>query len=475
MLIGLGFDQPVSRSGPDRPAALPPGRRPQPGKAGLGVLPGRRGADGVARGPGGRRRDRLAAARRERAAAAAARLGGAACRWDMRPPTPGRRSRPAIPAAAVTDSLQWLGLRIDQSGRRPRCATPGHRHRPAAVQRARRPDRADGPRRGPRVEHRRPVPGLPAAEPAAVPPPRAALALRRPRGTGRRRQPGELAGLDAGGRPAATAGDFYLADPVTGEIVFGNYDDQAGGQADGLAAVGHGSIPPAGSQVRAARYRYVSAGAAGNVAPAQVTVLGVPVPGITNVSNLGPGLDGADEEPIEDTLRRAPEELKIRDRAVTADDYEFLAREASNDVRIVRCLTPRLQAAVAPGPAPAAWQKGDPWTFAGIVRAPGNVESDRRARSGRIRLPAGAHPGPYPRGQRLPGAPPGTHGAPAGPRAEVPPGDCQRRPGAVAGGTPGGCGSGEGGGRHAEPDPGFPAPDPGRPGRHRLAGRAVRC
>ena len=115
------------------------------------------------------------------------------------------------------------------------------------------------------------------------------------------------------------------------------------------------------------------ADAAGNVAPAQVTVLGVPVPGITNVSNPGPGLDGADEEPIEDTLRRAPEELKIRDRAVTADDYEFLAREASNDVRIVRCLTPRLQAAVAPGPAPAAWQKGDPWTFAGIVRAPGNV------------------------------------------------------------------------------------------------------
>ena len=83
----------------------------------------------------------------------------------------------------------------------------------------------------------------------------------------------------------ATAGDFYLANTVTGEIVFGNYDDQASGQA----TVGHGSIPPAGSQVRAARYRYVSAGAAGNVAPAQVIVLGVPVPGITNVSNRRAG------------------------------------------------------------------------------------------------------------------------------------------------------------------------------------------
>ncbi len=174
-------------------------------------------------------------------------------------------------------------------------------------------------------------------------------------------------------------GNVYRADPVTGEIIFGNYDDQpqqppAGGNGQAQqAGQGHGSVPPAGSQIQAASYRYVAAGAAGNVAAAQVTVLSVPPAGITNVSNLGPGLDGADEEPIEDTLRRAPEELKIRNRAVTADDYEFLAREASNDVVIQRCLTPRVQASTAPGPAPQAWQKGDPWTFAGIIRAPGNV------------------------------------------------------------------------------------------------------
>ena len=163
----------------------------------------------------------------------------------------------------------------------------------------------------------------------------------------------------------AGSGDVYRLNPVTGEISFGNYDDQSG--------QGHGTIPAAGSQIQAASYRYVASGAAGNVAPAQVTAFGVQPPGITNVSNLGPGLDGADEEPIEDTLRRAPEELKIRDRAVTADDYEFLAREASSDVTILRCLTPRVQAAAASGPPPPAWQKGDPWTFGGINRAPGNV------------------------------------------------------------------------------------------------------
>lgn len=163
----------------------------------------------------------------------------------------------------------------------------------------------------------------------------------------------------------AGPGTVYRLNPVTGEITFGNYDDQSG--------EGHGTIPAAASQIQAASYRYVAAGASGNVAPAQVTAFGVQPPGITNVSNLGPGLDGADEEAIADTLRRAPEELKIRDRAVTADDYEFLAREASSDVAILRCLTPRVQAAAAPGSPPLAWQKGDPWTFGGINRAPGNV------------------------------------------------------------------------------------------------------
>jgi predicted phage baseplate assembly protein len=101
------------------------------------------------------------------------------------------------------------------------------------------------------------------------------------------------------------------------------------------------------------------------VAPEQVAVLGTtPVgglpTGITGVTNLGPGRDGSDEEPIEDTLRRAPEELKIRDRAVTAEDYEFLAAEAA-DIPIARALPPRLR------------ENGDPWAFAGINRAPGTV------------------------------------------------------------------------------------------------------
>ncbi|HEY2172911.1 MAG TPA: putative baseplate assembly protein [Mycobacteriales bacterium] len=153
------------------------------------------------------------------------------------------------------------------------------------------------------------------------------------------------------------AGKVFLANPVTGEISFGDHDPQS--------LKGHGSMPPAGSPIRA-RYRYVAQGAAGNVAAGQVVVLGTApggggLPGLTGVGNLAAAGEGTDEEPVEDTLRRAPDQLKIRDRAITAEDYEFLAREASNEVVITRCLTPKVAI------------DGTPWTYAAIIRAPGNV------------------------------------------------------------------------------------------------------
>jgi predicted phage baseplate assembly protein len=161
----------------------------------------------------------------------------------------------------------------------------------------------------------------------------------------------------------------YRIDPVAGEVRFGNFDEQAGR--------GNGSVPPSGSRIRAARYRYVDAGGSGNVGPNQVVIVGtmptggLPT-GITDVNNLGPAREGADEEPIEETMRRAPEELRIRYRAVTVDDYEFLAREASNDLTIRRCLPPRVHILDGPG-APPPWRAGDPWEFGGLIRAPGTV------------------------------------------------------------------------------------------------------
>jgi len=58
---------------------------------------------------------------------------------------------------------------------------------------------------------------------------------------------------------------------------------------------------------------------------------------------------------------------------VTVDDYESLVEAAGAGIAVHRCLTPQLQAADFSGAGPQAWRKGDPWTFAGIVRAPGTV------------------------------------------------------------------------------------------------------
>jgi hypothetical protein len=160
----------------------------------------------------------------------------------------------------------------------------------------------------------------------------------------------------------------YVLNPVTGEVNFGSFDPTTP-----RGKAGHGTIPPSGAAVVAATYRYVAGGASGNVGAGVLGNLRSATPGIIGVTNLFSAYDGSDEEPIEDAMRRAPERLRNKDRAVAAADFEFLAREASStDVSIVRCLEPRLQDADDTA-SPPAWKKGDPWTFAGIDRSPGNV------------------------------------------------------------------------------------------------------
>ncbi|HET7187591.1 MAG TPA: baseplate J/gp47 family protein [Gemmatimonadaceae bacterium] len=153
----------------------------------------------------------------------------------------------------------------------------------------------------------------------------------------------------------------YILDPVAGEVRFGDYST--------TNTTGHGAIPAAGAVIDTPGYRYVAAGAAGNVGAGTVTAMRTPVAGIIGVTNVFSAFGGSDEEPIEDTKRRAPQLLRTRDRAVTAEDYEYLAREATTDVAIVRCLEPRLQETDNPG----HWLKGDPWTFGALDRRPGNV------------------------------------------------------------------------------------------------------
>ncbi|GGN94511.1 hypothetical protein GCM10011579_094070 [Streptomyces albiflavescens] len=123
--------------------------------------------------------------------------------------------------------------------------------------------------------------------------------------------------LDASG-PA----DRHLAiDPLRGRVLFG----------DGT----HGRVPPPGAAILADLCR-TGGGSAGNVATYTVSqVLGAAA-GIEEVGNPVPAEGGADAETFEQLLRRGPGTVRARGRAVTAGDYEALARAASPSVARVR-------------------------------------------------------------------------------------------------------------------------------------------
>jgi predicted phage baseplate assembly protein len=62
------------------------------------------------------------------------------------------------------------------------------------------------------------------------------------------------------------------------------------------------------------------------------------IPYVTRVENRHPARGGVDGEDIENAKIRGPILLRTGNRAVTAEDYEQLAREAAPEVARVRCM-----------------------------------------------------------------------------------------------------------------------------------------
>ncbi len=106
---------------------------------------------------------------------------------------------------------------------------------------------------------------------------------------------------------AADARD-YVVDLEAGVVRFGN----------GV----QGYPPQIGQRIRATEYRY-GGGSAGNVPAGAISKL--PSLANVNVQNDVSAHEGADSEAIADALDRIPGELRRRDRAVTASDFEELA------------------------------------------------------------------------------------------------------------------------------------------------------
>jgi predicted phage baseplate assembly protein len=98
-----------------------------------------------------------------------------------------------------------------------------------------------------------------------------------------------------------------------------------------------GAVPPKGAQVRVARYR-TGGGPAGNVARGAISVLRSSVPYVARVTNREAARGGVAGETVANAKLRAPEALRMQERAVTAEDYEILSRQAAPSVRRVRCL-----------------------------------------------------------------------------------------------------------------------------------------
>ncbi len=99
----------------------------------------------------------------------------------------------------------------------------------------------------------------------------------------------------------------------------------------------YGAAPAAGATLLMGPYR-TGGGQAGNVARGQVRVLKTSIPYVSRVENRVPGVGGAEAESLDDAKARGPLLLRSRGRAVTAEDFEELARDVAPDAARVHCV-----------------------------------------------------------------------------------------------------------------------------------------
>lgn len=115
----------------------------------------------------------------------------------------------------------------------------------------------------------------------------------------------------------------YQVDRAGGTVLFGN----------GV----HGQVPPFGREEGIRIHYKCGGGTAGNADSRQVNRLNQTYGFVTGVSNPEPLWGGLDQETPAEALRRCGASLRHRGRAVTAGDYEALAREACRSLEKVRC------------------------------------------------------------------------------------------------------------------------------------------
>jgi predicted phage baseplate assembly protein len=106
----------------------------------------------------------------------------------------------------------------------------------------------------------------------------------------------------------------YVLDPEAGLVYFG----------DGV----HGRVPGLGARIVASRYRW--GGGASTELGAGTVTQGQGLPSaVQDVVNVVAARGGRDAETLDQAKLRAPQAMKTLGRAVTADDFDFLARQTT--------------------------------------------------------------------------------------------------------------------------------------------------
>jgi len=121
----------------------------------------------------------------------------------------------------------------------------------------------------------------------------------------------------------------YVLDRVAGTLIFG--DERSG------------MLPPIGlDNIQAFQYQAGGGLAASKeVIAGSVKQLRSPLPFVSAVTNLLDAEGGSDPETRDKVLERGPQTIKNRDRAVTTEDYVWLAKQASTLVNRAKCLATR--------------------------------------------------------------------------------------------------------------------------------------
>ena len=116
----------------------------------------------------------------------------------------------------------------------------------------------------------------------------------------------------------------YTLDHATGQVQFG----------DGI----NGMIPPPGDDNIEAFSYQSGGGARGNIRAKEIKTLMSAVAGIDKVSNYAAAEGGADTAILDEMMKIGPAMISHRNRAVTFEDFEWLAKKASREVAKARCL-----------------------------------------------------------------------------------------------------------------------------------------